>query len=145
MQNLDKSIDNKALHDTFNQFGNILSCKVAMDGTGNSKGYGFVHFETQEAAQMAIDKVNGMQLADRIVFVGHFLKRNDRGDGRDASFTNVYIKNLADDVDDAKLKEIAEQFGGVTSAVVMVAEDGKSRGFGFVNFEVGKAHNEGHT
>ena len=31
VQNLDKAIDHKALHDTFSSFGLILSCKIATD------------------------------------------------------------------------------------------------------------------
>ncbi|MCI72894.1 polyadenylate-binding protein 8-like, partial [Trifolium medium] len=58
--NLDKTIDHKALHDTFSTFGHILSCKIATDGSGQSKGYGFVQFETAESAQSAIDQLNGM-------------------------------------------------------------------------------------
>ncbi|GBF93221.1 hypothetical protein Rsub_05953 [Raphidocelis subcapitata] len=140
IKNLDKSIDNKALHDTFSQFGNILSCKVATDGAGNSKGYGFVHYETEEGATGAIEKVNGMQLADKIVFVGPFLKRVERvGEGREERFTNVYVKNLADDVDDDGLKKLAGEYGPVTSAVIMTDSNGKSRGFGFVNFETPEA------
>ncbi|KAL5060959.1 hypothetical protein RYX36_032563, partial [Vicia faba] len=43
--NLDKEIDHKALHDTFSTFGSILSCKVVVDGSGQSKGYEFVQFD----------------------------------------------------------------------------------------------------
>ena len=78
VKNLDLSIDNKALYDTFSLFGNILSCKVVTDGSGKSKGYGFVHFETVEAANEAIQKINGMLIAGKEVFVGKFLKRNER-------------------------------------------------------------------
>jgi len=42
---------------------------VVSDQNG-SKGYGFVHFESDEAAQRSIEKVNGMMLAEKKVFVG---------------------------------------------------------------------------
>lgn len=65
----------QALHDTFAAFGNVLSCKVATDEHGRSKGYGFVHYETAEAADRAIEAVNGMLLNDKKVYVGHHISR----------------------------------------------------------------------
>lgn len=137
IKNLDKSIDNKALYDTFSAFGNILSCKIAMDEHG-SKGYGFVHFETEEAARNSIEKVNGMLLNGKKVFVGRFMTRRERiemmGD-RAKKFTNVYVKNFGDALDDDKLRTLFETCGSVSSCKVMTDENDKSRGFGFVSFD----------
>jgi polyadenylate-binding protein len=98
IKNLDEQIDNKvrngsgtrsdygllnfhqALHDTFAAFGNVLSCKVATDEIGRSKGYGFVHYETAEAADTAIKAVNGMLLNDKKVYVGHHISRKVSSD-----------------------------------------------------------------
>ncbi|TKS88307.1 Polyadenylate-binding protein 1 [Collichthys lucidus] len=137
IKNLDKSIDNKALYDTFSAFGNILSCKVVCDENG-SKGYGFVHFETQEAAERAIEKMNGMLLNDRKVFVGRFKSRKEREaelGARAKEFTNVYVKNFGEDMDDEKLRELFNKYGNSMSIRVMTDDNGKSRGFGFVSFE----------
>ncbi|NXG87671.1 EPAB protein, partial [Stercorarius parasiticus] len=137
IKNLDDSIDNKALYDTFSAFGNILSCKVVCDENG-SRGYGFVHFETHEAATRAIETMNGMLLNDRKVFVGHFKSRKEREaefGARAMEFTNVYIKNFGDDMDDDRLREIFSKFGKTLSVKVMMDNTGRSKGFGFVNFE----------
>ncbi|GAA5824968.1 hypothetical protein JCM3770_001412, partial [Rhodotorula araucariae] len=138
IKNLDENIDNKALHDTFAAFGNILSCKVAVDGQGNSLGYGFVHYDTAEAAKAAIEGVNGMLLNDKVVFVGLHIPKRERQakiDEIKARFTNLYVKNVPLEVDEAEFRSIFEPFGQVTSAVVSKDLDGKSKGFGFVNFE----------
>ncbi|KAG0543232.1 hypothetical protein BDA96_02G172300 [Sorghum bicolor] len=136
IKNLDKSIDNKALYDTFCAFGNILSCKIATDPSGESRGYGFVQFERDESAQSAIDKLNGMLINDKKVYVGPFVRKQDRENvSSNFKFSNVYVKNLLDTVTDDELKEMFGKYGSITSAVVMRDSDGKSRCFGFVNFE----------
>ncbi|CAN1802953.1 Polyadenylate-binding protein 2 [Linum perenne] len=136
IKNLDKAIDHKALHETFSAFGNILSCKVATDATGQSKGYGFVQYDADEAAQMAIEKLNGMLINDKQVYVGPFLRKQERDSANEKTkFNNVYVKNLGDGVTDDELKKVFGDFGTITSAVVMRDADGKSKCFGFVNFE----------
>ncbi|XP_010332911.2 polyadenylate-binding protein 3 isoform X2 [Saimiri boliviensis] len=137
VKNLDRSVGNKALYDTVSAFGKILSCKVVCDENG-SKGYGFVHFDTQEAAERAIEKMNGMLLNDRKVFVGRFKSRKEREaelGARAKEFTNVYIKNFGEDMDDERLKDLFGKFGPALSVKVMKDESGKSKGFGFVSFE----------
>ena len=137
IKNLDSAIDNKALHDTFAAFGNILSCKVAQDEFANSKGYGFVHYETAEAANNAIKHVNGMLLNDKKVFVGHHISKKDRQskfEEMKANFTNIYVKNIDSEVTDEEFRGLFEKFGEITSATLSRDQDGKSRGFGFVNY-----------
>lgn len=138
IKNLDSAIDNKALHDTFNQFGNILSCKVAQDEFGNSRGYGFIHFETGDAASRAIQGVNGMLLFEKKVFVGQHIAKKDRQskfEEMKANFTNLYIKNIDAEVTDEEFTQLFEKYGDVTSAAITRdPETGKSRGFGFVNY-----------
>ncbi|XP_060537202.1 polyadenylate-binding protein 4-like [Cylas formicarius] len=138
IKNLDRSIDNKAMYDTFSAFGNILSCKVAQDENGTSKGYGFVHFETEEAANRSIEKVNGMLLNGKKVYVGRFIPRKEREKelGEKAKlFTNVYVKNFGEDLTEEQLRGMFEKFGKITSYKIMSKDDGKSKGFGFVAFE----------
>lgn len=136
IKNLDKTIDSKALYDTFSAFGEIMSCKVAMDENG-SRGYGFVHFETREAAEKAIKAVNGMLVHDKKVFVGLHIPRRERESKEEEikkNFTNIFVKNISESVDDEKFEEMFGAYGTITSAALTKDENGKSKGFGFVNF-----------
>ncbi|KAJ9166859.1 hypothetical protein P3X46_021555 [Hevea brasiliensis] len=136
IKNLDTSLDNKALHDIFAAFGTVLSCKVAVDNNGQSKGYGFVQFENEDAAQSAIKRLNGMLINDKQVYVGLFVRHQERIRANGSpKFTNVYVKNLSDTTTDEDLKKIFGAYGTITSAVVMKDQNGKSRCFGFVNFQ----------
>jgi len=136
IKNLDPEIGHKELHDTFSAFGNILSCKVAMGDSNQSKGYGFVHFENEESALKAIAKVNGMIMGSKKVFVGKFIPKKERLKNKESSWTNVYVKNLdKDSMSDSELEIMFKKYGDITSARVMLKEDeGESKGFGFVNF-----------
>jgi polyadenylate-binding protein len=117
VKNLHESIDNKQLYDTFSLFGNILSCKVVCDReTGESKGYGYVHYETAEGANAAIEKLDGMLIDGQEVQVGHFMRRNDRPDIN--SWTNCYVKNVPYEWDDERLRQEFAQFGEVVSCSV---------------------------
>ncbi|KAI0273747.1 hypothetical protein BC834DRAFT_1030395 [Gloeopeniophorella convolvens] len=138
IKNLDEAIDNKALHDTFAAFGNVLSCKVATDDQGRSRGYGYVHYETAEAADTAIKAVNGMLLNDKKVYVGHHISRKERQSKLEemrSQFTNLYVKNVDTEVTQDEFVELFNKYGSVTSAVIQTDDEGNSKGFGFVNFE----------
>ncbi|AQK44640.1 Polyadenylate-binding protein 2 [Zea mays] len=136
IKNLDKTIDNKTLHETFSSFGTILSCKVAVDEAGQSKGFGFVQYDKEEAAQNAIKSLNGMLINDKPVFVGPFVRKQERDHSFDKTkFNNVFVKNLSESTTKEDLLKIFGEYGDITSAVVMIGMDGKSRCFGFINFE----------
>jgi len=136
IKNLDKKIDHKSLYDTFSQFGHILSCKIELDEQNESKGYGYIQFQTQEAADRAMEKVNGKMLNGKKVYVGAFVPRKERiAENSQKKFTNVFIKNLDEMVDDDELRELFTPFGIIKSFIVMKDGEGKSKGFGFVNFE----------
>nr|GMD14982.1 polyadenylate-binding protein 8-like [Ipomoea batatas] len=150
IKNLDKAIDDRALHAIFSAFGNILSCKVETDASGQSKGYGHIEYDseeaaqeaiekvnsTEEAAQEAIEKVNGTLLNHKKVYAGPLVSKQERAEARDMTkSTKVYVANLSESTTKEDLREVFCYFGKIASTVVVRDEDGKSKCFGFVNFK----------
>ncbi|MCB0583014.1 MAG: RNA-binding protein [Phaeodactylibacter sp.] len=70
------------LQDAFEQYGEVDSVKIIMDKfTGKSKGFGFVEMPDDEAAQAAIDGLNGQEFDGRTIVVKKAEPRENRGGG----------------------------------------------------------------
>ena len=123
------------LYDTFSNLGNILSCKIEYDEKGHSRGFGYVHYETEEAAETANKQVNGKMLMEKIVFVGSHRRAAERDEpGSEKRFTNIFVKNLLETTTEDMVKAAFAVYGEVTSVFISRNADDKSNGFGFVNY-----------
>ena len=90
VKSLHADVHHKELQDTFSLFGNILSCKVALDAEGKSKGYGYVHFETEEAAKAAVERMDEIELFGQKCEVQAFQKKQHPN--RAANWTNLFAE-----------------------------------------------------
>jgi splicing factor 3B subunit 4 len=72
------------LYDTFSAFGVIVATpKIMRDpDTGNSKGFGFVSYDSFEAADAAIEAMNGQYLSGRQITVSYAYKKDTKGEAR---------------------------------------------------------------
>ncbi|RZR84942.1 hypothetical protein BHM03_00011861 [Ensete ventricosum] len=112
LKNLEITVSGAMLEDLFAVYGTVESCKVAIDGSGRSRGFGFVQMDSEEAAQLAITALNGVILPGSskklLVFlcVTKFVKKSERQALPEVPRgTNLYIKNLDWDITDDVLRQ----------------------------------------
>ena len=74
------SVTTQQLNDMFAVFGKIVSANVITDKfTGNSKGFGFVEFEDDKAADEAVKKLNETEIGGRKITVNEARPMEERG------------------------------------------------------------------
>lgn len=72
-------VNDADLANLFEEYGEISSAKVITDRqTGRSKGYGFVEMEDTEAANKAIEELNGAEYDGRTIAVSEARPREER-------------------------------------------------------------------
>lgn len=77
--NLPYSTTNEALAEMFASFGEVASATVIMDReTNRSKGFGFVEFNDDAAADAAIEAMNGKDEGGRPLTVNEARPKTDR-------------------------------------------------------------------
>ncbi len=70
------------LQDEFSQYGQVNSASLITDReTGRSRGFAFVELDSKEAAQTAIQGLNGKEVGGRALTVNEAKPREDRGGG----------------------------------------------------------------
>ncbi|KAK6936139.1 RNA recognition motif domain [Dillenia turbinata] len=120
------------LNVVFSSFANFLSSVVRRDCFGRSLCHGFLNFRTSQSAQLAMESMNHTPINGKVIrlmWYEHNPEARRRGIG------NVFVKNLDDSIDDKKLHMIFANCGLVLSCKVAVSEDGRSKHYGYVQFD----------
>ncbi|KAJ1311240.1 hypothetical protein OPQ81_009739 [Rhizoctonia solani] len=68
-KNLDPEIDSNKLFTHFKPYGQIVSARVMRNDAGQSRGFGFVSFQTPEQASAALQAMNGAFLGSKQIAV----------------------------------------------------------------------------
>ncbi|KAL2345150.1 hypothetical protein Fmac_006435 [Flemingia macrophylla] len=155
MKNLDPDITEATLQEKFSAFGKIISLAIAKDNCGMSKGFGFVNYDNPDDAKKAMEAMNGSQLGGKILYVARAQKKAEREQILHHQYeekrkeqilkykgSNVYVKNIDDNVNDEELRHHFSPCGTITSAKVMRDDKGISKGFGFVCFSTPEEANK---
>jgi len=68
-KNLDPDIDSNGLFSQFRRFGQIVSARVMRNDNGQSRGFGFVSFQTPDQAASAMQAMNGVVIGSKQLVV----------------------------------------------------------------------------
>ncbi|CBK55602.1 RRM domain-containing protein [Caenorhabditis elegans] len=114
------------LREMCSKYGNIASTKAIMDkATNNCKGYGFVDFESPQAAAAAVDGLNTEGVQAQMAKLQQ----------QEQDPTNLYIANLPLDFTEQMLETELNKFGMVISTRILRTPDNQSRGVGFARMD----------
>lgn len=99
---LQTNVSEEDLSGLFGEHGSIQSLKIVRDkGTGISMGFGFVNFETNEAATAAADALNGLELHGKRIKVSVA-----RPAWKANIHSNLYVANLPTDYSESDVLEM---------------------------------------
>ena len=122
VKKIPKDITQKEFHDYFKKFGNIVSSKIAEDEEGESMGFGFVLYDSEENAKNAIKECNGQIWNGKKIYVSQFIKNRPK---KPLKFNNVYVRNIPKNWSENEVKKYFSKFGEIGSMIVKLPEKDK--------------------
>lgn len=132
--NLDEKVNEALLWELMIQMGPVKHVNIPRDRvTGQHQGYGFCEFGSELDADYAVKVMNQVRL------YGKPLKVNrSAADKRTLDVgANLFVGNLAPQVDEKILYDTFGMFGTIITAPTLARDPGSSasRGFGFVSYD----------
>jgi polyadenylate-binding protein len=123
-------------HNTFSEFGEILSSKLVVDPNNVSNPFGFIQYVTAEEAEIAIQKTKGvtldMKYLTQPISTSFFYKQEKLP--WQPPFHNVYFRNLPKDITPSCFDQFCKEFGPTNSTFLKKDANRKPMGIGFANF-----------
>jgi polyadenylate-binding protein len=122
VKKIPKEITPKEFDEYFRKFGNIVSAKLAEDEEGESMGYGFVLYDSEEGAKKAIAECHGKEWNGKKLFVAQFQKNRPK---QAPKYNNIYVRNIPKNWSEDNIKKYFSQYGEIGSMIVRVPEADK--------------------
>lgn len=98
VEGLDWGVDDAALRAAFAPFGRVVEAKVATDWeTGRSRGFGHVVLDDETATHLAIETMDGVQFAGKVLRVMIAPEQERRGTYRGGDYGRVTPSSGASD------------------------------------------------
>ncbi|KAL8554457.1 hypothetical protein ACS0TY_002597 [Phlomoides rotata] len=137
---LQQWMDEGYLQSCFSQAGEVVSVKIIRNKqTGQSERYGFIEFNSHASAEKVLQTYNSTTMPNteqpfRLNWAA--FSTGDRRPDNTGSDLSIFVGDLATDVTDALLTDtFASRYPSVKGAKVVVdANSGRSKGYGFVRF-----------
>ncbi|EDQ86448.1 uncharacterized protein MONBRDRAFT_38453 [Monosiga brevicollis MX1] len=137
IDHLPETATESQLAELFGAIGDFKSIHIIRDSISNKPlGHGYVNFEDVDSAIEAIKVLDGMDLTGGNDDKGISLSFTPSQPASSAASSGtLFVKNLAEDVDNKTIFDTFASIGAPSSAKVMTTAEGKSRGFAIVHYD----------
>jgi poly(U)-binding-splicing factor PUF60 len=131
------------IRQAFLPFGPIKSINMSWDPiTQKHKGFAFVEYELPEAAQLALDQMNGVMIGGRNIKVGRPSNMPQAApiieqlQHEAKSYNRIYVASIHQDLSEQDIQSVFEAFGKIKSCKLAQSQyPGKHKGYGFIEYE----------
>ncbi|KAL2038983.1 hypothetical protein N7G274_008323 [Stereocaulon virgatum] len=143
VQQLAARLRTKELIAFFEKVGPVKEAQIVKDRvSGRSKGVGYVEFKQEESVQMAIQLTGQKLLGIPIIAQLTEAEKNRQARNPEATSSNpnqipfhrLYVGNIHFSITESDLQNVFEPFGELEFVQLQKEEQGRSRGYGFVQF-----------